>query len=137
MKHAIETKVTEDGIPYVGNPELGCPHCGFVDVKVYPEGSTEPTMLYYHPGAQCCEARIKDQIRYRQNELDNASAVVDRHNRAMSDLQQRMVYLVGKEKKDAEVELAKMEAMQTRLLHDMRQKMDDLEGEIREMQAML
>jgi len=137
MEPAIQTKTTEDGIPYIGNPEQGCPHCGFVDVKIYPEGASEPTMLYYHPGAQCCDTRIKDQIRWRQGELDNAGEVVDRHNRAISDLQQRMVYLVGKEKKDAEVELAKMEAMQTRLLHDMRRKMDELEVEIREMRAML
>lgn len=137
MQHAIDTKTTEDGIPYVGNPEQGCPHCGFVDVKVYPEGATEPKMLYYHPGAQCCQARIKDQIRWRQADVDKAGAEIDRHNRNMSDLQQRITYLVGKEKKDAEVELAKMEAMQTKLLHGMRQRMEDAQAEITELKGML
>jgi len=137
VKHAIETKVNEDGIPYIGNPEQGCQHCGFVDVKIYPEGAAEPRMLYYHPGAQCCEAKIKDQIRWRKNDVTNALESVHRILDQSNDVQRRLDYLTGKEKKDAEVEYHKLVATHTKAMRDVTPVVNDLKREIADLEAML
>jgi len=137
VKHAIETKVNEDGIPYIGNPEQGCPHCGFVDVKIYPEGAAEPTMLYYHPGAQCCEKQIRDQLRWRKNDKANAVNAVHRILDQSNDVQRRLDYLTGREKKDAEVEYHKLVETHTKAMRDVKPIVDDLDREIAELEAML
>jgi len=137
MKHAIETKENEDGIQYIGNPTQGCPHCGFVDLKIYPEGSPNPTLLYYHPGAQCCETRIKDQLRWRYKDKADAQDTVNRLRDQADAIQSRAAYLTGKEKKDAELEIQKLQNQQTRAMGELRITLREIDEQIEELKALL
>ena len=67
MSKLIDTLGTPDqhGVRHINRDTKGCPHCGHVDVKFDATG----TIALWHPGAECCEDRIQDQIRWRRAEI--------------------------------------------------------------------
>ena len=75
MRNAVTTLGTPDetGVHHLNQHTAGCPHCGFVDVKFEPTGK----VALWHPGAECCEARIQDQIRWRRGEIASINHELD------------------------------------------------------------
>jgi len=137
MKNAIETKTNEDGIQYLGNPTQGCPHCGFVDLKIYPEGSANPTLLYYHPGAQCCEPRINDQIRWRIADRSKINGELQRLKDQVDDMQRNAAYMTGKRKQEMELEIQKMHNQITRVEFETRAQLREIDEQLAELKALL
>lgn len=66
MKHLFDDFPRDDeGRIVYGDTSLGCRHCGRVDAKLSEAGN----LIYYHPGAECCERALLDQVRYREAEI--------------------------------------------------------------------
>ncbi len=67
MPKIIDTLGTPDkhGVYHINQNTPGCPHCNHIDVKFDPTGK----IALWHPGAECCQKRIQDQIRWRRTEI--------------------------------------------------------------------
>ena len=57
----------------IGRNTKGCPHCGHKDIKIAANGKLE----LHHPGTECCTPRIKQQIQWRQNEINAINKKMD------------------------------------------------------------
>lgn len=68
----LQANHDEQGRWVIGNPRLGCRHCGFVAQKFSADGRA----VVFHPGVECCELAISDQIGYREDEIRGKQAEV-------------------------------------------------------------
>lgn len=80
----------EDGRLILGNPEQGCRHCGNICAKVSldPFGNDTGKAVLYHPGVECCDRAIDDQIRHRQGDirqLQQQANAEEEHIKQLSD----------------------------------------------------
>lgn len=68
MKHPTDLGATRNtnGQLIIGNPHLGCPHCGTVNTKT----STDQKTVLHHPGIECCKTRLTQEITWRQSERE-------------------------------------------------------------------
>lgn len=55
----------EEGRLVIGDPTLGCPYCGQVEMKYAQTGNA----VVYHPGTLCCQEAIARQIAAREQEI--------------------------------------------------------------------
>lgn len=81
----LTIKRDDEGRILIGNPTLGCPHCGTVLIKHSPG---PPETILHHPGVECCPERLEEEIAWREEEkagIKKRIAEDDRHIRAMRD----------------------------------------------------
>lgn len=65
MVELFESIRDAEGRIVLGDPAKGCRHCGHVEIKAAANGKS----ILHHPGVECCANTIRDQIRYRAEEV--------------------------------------------------------------------
>ncbi len=76
----------EEGMVIWGSPDgPGCPHCGEVDIKI----SKHNDAVVYHAALHCCEKRLREQIRIRQDELSGIAREREKRRQAAQDVRDK------------------------------------------------
>lgn len=105
MKQPFQDQPTDNtGARILGNPNQGCPHCNHTEVHY----STNGKIAWYHPGTLCCKPAIKQQLTWRQNDLDRLTTSLHNRKQQLQQLIQQTNNLTGKEKHDAKKEIHKL-----------------------------
>lgn len=80
----------------IGNPNVGCRHCG----TVIERRSSNNRVTLYHPGVTCCADAIKDQIRYREADFHHLQDQARLAIAAIEDLERKAQQAIGKEQSE-------------------------------------
>lgn len=80
----------------IGNPNVGCRHCG----TVIERRSSNTRVTLYHPGVTCCADAIKDQIRYREADFHRLQDQARLAIGGIEDLERKASQAIGKEQSE-------------------------------------
>ena len=85
-----------------GDPDKGCRHCGFVDVKYSRDASGEDTgqAAIYHPGTECCSPAMTDQISWRHAEVNQLKRKLEEDERRVELLREAVDFAESATKRD-------------------------------------
>lgn len=124
----------EGGAVVLGDKRRGCRHCGHVAVTV----SADERVRWYHPGTSCCAGAVRDQLRWRQDELQGLRNEWRRANAEVNELDTAAVEAPPAERKRLEADAArKRRGLQVRVDEVWRPHAAELEAEVHALQAQL
>lgn len=82
------------GATIIGNDTRGCRHCGTVE-KHY---SQNRRVVWYHPGTTCCLPALKDQLRWRQAEVQALRQEIIDYQKRIDAMHVALEQATGQEK---------------------------------------
>ncbi len=90
------TSTYSDKPTTIGNPNVGCRHCG----TVMEHKSENRKVTLYRPGTTCCEPAIRDQIRYREGDFHRLQDQAKLAIAGIDDLERKARQAIGKEQSE-------------------------------------
>ena len=129
----FETEVI-DGVKHMNAKTSGCPFCGAKKQVTY--GDKHP-LVFHYPGTMCCSPRIEQMMHGLKNEMYQAEAPLRKVHTEIQEMQQKLPFLTGAEKQQAEAYVAKQNARLPKLEAKVRERLQDLATELQEYKAAL
>ena len=117
----------EQGRIVLGDPKLGCPHCGTINVKHSPG---PPETILYHPGIECCEQRLADEIGWRIDEQTGIHKRQDEDNEHLATIRDTIDLARPHERGRAEKVYERSLRIQNARNATYQNKLDELNNEV-------
>lgn len=124
---------THDGQVELGRGTPGCRHCGHRATKYAGNGQA----LVHHPGADCCVDAVKDQIRWRTDDLEALRRATLADRDLLAEAERNAHDLVGRDAATATALAAKIRRANDTRLQARTEQANDLKAEIRDLEAAL
>jgi hypothetical protein len=122
-----------DGRFVIGSDQRGCQHCGTVESHVSACGRVE----WKHPGVLCCRDAVKDQLRYRKDDLAALRRKAEDGARAVQELFDRGQQAIGREAQEAQTTAQRAERAHQARLAAWRPMIDDLRSDVQRYEDVL
>jgi hypothetical protein len=84
----------ENGKWIIGKGTKGCRHCGTIEAH----HAANRKAIWYHPGVQCCQKSLEDQLRWRRNDLEHQRNAYRQAQNLVADLEAKASRAVGAER---------------------------------------